>query len=92
MAPRQLDPARFEWTVIFAASPSWDRESSMRPAANTALVNALGRWPDAALDDVCLPHPLMERLSVREMLAFTVNHTAHHLITRVAERAAGGGQ
>ena len=58
-------------------------------ATNASLVKGISRWPEPALDSACLPHPLMGRLSVREMLAFTVYHTAHHL-TRVAERAAGG--
>jgi hypothetical protein len=51
-----------------------------------ALQNAVGRWPEEALDRRMLPHPLLGRLTVRETLAFTVYHTAHHL-RRVAERA-----
>jgi hypothetical protein len=45
------------------------------------------RWPERALDRHLLPHPLMGLLTIREMLAFTVYHTAHHL-RRVADRAA----
>ncbi len=51
------------------------------------LQNAVARWPEAALDTQRLPHPILGSLTVREMLAFTVYHTAHHL-RRVAERAA----
>ena len=53
------------------------------------LQNALRRWPEPALDGQLLPHPLLGPLTVREMLAFTVYHTAHHL-RRVAERAGSG--
>ena len=68
-----------------------DRRAEITAAwsvANAAVVNAMGRWSDAALDGTCLPHPLMGLLTIREMLAFTVYHTAHHL-SRIAERAGG---
>ena len=45
-------------------------------------------WSEPALDRYQLPHPLLGALSLREMLCFTVYHTAHHL-RRVAERAGG---
>ena len=51
------------------------------------LQNAIGRWPESALDGLALPHPLLGPLTVREMLAFTVYHTSHHL-RRIVERAA----
>jgi len=52
------------------------------------LQNVIARWPEHALDRQLLPHPVLGPLTVREMLAFTVYHTAHHL-RRIAERAAG---
>ena len=52
------------------------------------LQGAIAKWPEGPLDRLRLPHPLLGLLSVREMLAFTVYHTAHHL-RRVAERAGG---
>lgn len=51
------------------------------------LQNAIGRWPESTLDGLALPHPLLGPLTVREMLAFTVYHTSHHL-RRIVERAA----
>ena len=50
------------------------------------LQAAIAQWPDPSLDRQLLPHPLLGPLTVREMLSFTVYHTAHHL-RRVAERA-----
>jgi hypothetical protein len=53
-------------------------------AANGALRAAIARWPDAALDRNQLPHPLLGKLTVREMLYFTLYHQLHHI--GVAER------
>ncbi|MEO8139615.1 MAG: DinB family protein [Gemmatimonadota bacterium] len=58
-------------------------------AATVDLQNALRGWPEAALDRLRLPHPILGPLTVREMLAFTVYHTEHHL-RRIAERAGDG--
>ncbi len=60
-------------------------------AATVGLQNALQRWPEESLDRHRLPHPILGLLTVREMLSFTVYHTAHHL-RRIAERASGDGQ
>jgi DinB superfamily len=48
------------------------------------LTAAISRWTDAQLDRYRLPHPLLGKLSVREMLLFMVLHNAHHV--QVAER------
>lgn len=55
-------------------------------AAND-LAGALRRWPEGALDRYRLPHPVLGKLTLREMLFFTVVHNAHHA-NRVMERAA----
>jgi hypothetical protein len=55
-------------------------------SATVNLTNAMAEWPEDALDQYQLPHPLLGTLSLREMLAFTVFHTAHHL-RRMAERS-----
>jgi DinB superfamily len=44
-----------------------------------ALSGAVARWPDADLDGLTLPHPLLGRLTLREMLYFAVYHHSHHL-------------
>jgi hypothetical protein len=36
-------------------------------------------WSERAFDRVRLPHPLLGKLTVREMLFFTLYHNAHHL-------------
>ncbi len=54
---------------------------------NGRLFNVLARWREDRLDAVQLPHPLLGMLTVREMAAFTVYHTSHHL-TLVMQRVA----
>jgi DinB superfamily len=56
--------------------------------AHVALLSQMMRWPEPALDRYRLPHPLLGKLSVREMLFFTLYHNAHHL-RLVAARVAG---
>jgi hypothetical protein len=53
--------------------------------ANAGLEAAAASWSERALDRCRMPHPVLGKLTVREMLAFTALHTAHHL-NRVAER------
>jgi DinB superfamily len=47
--------------------------------ANRELRAAIARWPEKALDRYQLPHPLMGKLTVREMLFFTLYHQLHHV-------------
>ncbi|GAB4042787.1 DinB family protein [Spirosoma litoris] len=43
------------------------------------LIDAISTWSDSELDTYCMPHPVLGKLSVREMLFFTSIHTQHHL-------------
>lgn len=47
--------------------------------ANRDLRAALAKWPDRSLDRYQLPHPLLGKLTLREMLIFTAYHQTHHL-------------
>jgi hypothetical protein len=47
------------------------------------LQNIISKWEDRDLDNYLLPHPLLGKLTVREMLYFIVYHTEHHLNTLV---------
>lgn len=42
------------------------------------------RWSEADLDHYLLPHPLLGKVTVREMLFFTIYHVQHH--TALVER------
>jgi hypothetical protein len=48
-------------------------------------------WSEQALDRYRLPHPLLGRLTVREMLLFTLYHSVHHF-NLLAARAEQRGQ
>ncbi|MVM36567.1 DinB family protein [Spirosoma sp. HMF3257] len=43
------------------------------------LIDAVGTWSDLEVDSYCIPHPVLGKLTVREMLIFTSVHTQHHL-------------
>lgn len=64
-----------------AADPERARSRVMASHADAvaSLVTDTLQWPDEALDRHCMPHPLLGRLTVREMLLFTVYHNAHHV-------------
>jgi hypothetical protein len=78
----------------FAPSPeappadpeAWRRELMRRREATAAdLEKSLANWGESALDRCRLPHPLLGKLSVREMLHFTLYHNLHH-VQNVARR------
>lgn len=46
--------------------------------AGNSLFAALEKWLDEDLDQYQLPHPLLGKLTVREMLFFTIYHTLRH--------------
>ncbi|HYC88509.1 MAG TPA: DinB family protein [Thermoanaerobaculia bacterium] len=67
----------------FAPSPRAFTDPSevlaLQEQANRELRAAIERWPEKALDRYQLPHPLMGKLTVREMLFFTLYHQLHHM-------------
>lgn len=44
------------------------------------LIAKIETWNDADLDNYLLPHPLLGKLTLREMLYFTIFHIEHHHI------------
>ena len=77
-APSQVRPelSGDEWRAQILER--WQR-------AGQQLGESLAGWSDRALDTYRLPHPLLGKLTVREMLFFTLYHNAHHA-RRVVER------
>jgi hypothetical protein len=55
------------------------RIMALHASSVATLCAAITRWPEPALDAHRLPHPLIGRLTVREMLLFTLYHSRHHL-------------
>ena len=46
--------------------------------ASTDLVLVAEKWNDSELDEYLLPHPLIGKLTIREMLFFTIYHNLRH--------------
>jgi len=46
--------------------------------ASTELMAVVENWHEADLDHYLLPHPLLGKLTVREMLYFTIYHNLRH--------------
>ncbi len=60
--------------------PAGDMEgiaASLRGTVKT-LCDRVDSWTEHELDTVLLPHPLLGKLTVREMLYFTIYHVQHH--------------
>lgn len=45
---------------------------------NDKFVKKVNDWNENDLDNYLLPHPLLGKISIREMLYFTIYHTQHH--------------
>jgi hypothetical protein len=52
-----------------------------------SLALGIRRWDEAALDRYRLPHPLLGKLTLREMLFFTLYHVGHHAEIVAARQA-----
>lgn len=52
------------------------------------IVAALGSWGEMSLDKVCVRHPALGKMTVREILFFTIYHNAHHVESVVRRLAA----
>ena len=47
-------------------------------SASKALVAAAEKWDVKELDEYLLPHPILGKLTIREMLFFTIYHNLRH--------------
>lgn len=67
----------------FAPSPREERDRAAILAqldnAMRDVAAAIAQWNDRQLDRLQLPHPLLGKLTVREMLLFTLYHQQHHI-------------
>ena len=43
------------------------------------LISKIGKQSEEELDKYILPHPLLGKITLREMLFFTIHHNVHHL-------------
>ncbi len=76
-APKQFVPSEREAPINLAGARAeilhkWE-------AAGAGLLAALGGWQEKDLDLLQLPHPLLGKLTIREMIFFTLYHNLHHV-------------
>jgi hypothetical protein len=49
-------------------------------AENQKMVDFINKWKAADMEIYLLPHPLLGKLTIREMLLFTIYHIEHHFV------------
>ena len=81
--PRPLGP-------VDDAEATRARIMAQHTAAVGGLVATASAWSERALDRCRLPHPLLGKVTVREMLAFTLYHNLHHVEVCARRLAAQG--
>lgn len=64
--PEDLEPAKEK------ILKKWEK-------AGYNLLTTLEKWEDPQLDKYQLPHPILGKITVREMLLFTLYHNLHHM-------------
>ncbi len=67
--PAAQDDAESIRTKVFQ---NWDK-------AILSLTSVLESWPEMYFDKYFLPHPILGKITVREMIMFTIYHNVHHL-------------
>lgn len=45
------------------------------------LLDSIDKWTEEDLDTYIIPHPIIGKITIRELLFFTVYHVGHHLNT-----------
>ena len=46
---------------------------------NEKMITIINKWKETDMEIYLLPHPLLGKLTIKEMLLFTIYHTEHHL-------------
>jgi len=69
--PEQQSPAKAAEEKKAELLEQWSK-------ASTELVSVAEKWNDSELDGYQLPHPLIGKLTIREMLFFTIYHNLRH--------------
>ena len=75
------------------AEPCRDTLLERWARVNSRLREALATWGEREMDRVVMPHPLLGKLTAREMAFFTVYHGVHHIEAmrcRMVEKATAG--
>ncbi len=71
-------PARFVPEVVQTGEKQQIEDALHKVLA--ALCSHIDEYTEPQLDEFTLPHPFIGRLSLREMLYFTIYHAQHHFL------------
>ena len=69
--PEQQTPTTDAEEKKMALLEQWSKE-------NAELLSIVDQWDDDELDQYLLPHPLIGKLTIREMIFFTIYHNLRH--------------
>jgi hypothetical protein len=50
-----------------------------KKSMNKLVDTIRNKWEDSKLDKYIAPHPLLGKITLRELCYFTIHHTYHHL-------------
>ncbi len=72
--------------LIYTPKPTFNKRSAPKIAlawkeTHSITIKRIDSWSEQELDKYCLPHPLIGKLTMREMLFFTIYHVGHHFET-----------
>lgn len=81
----RYDPKTFDGEPT---ETSRDELVAKNRAAIEGIVSGLDGWGEGALDRVCVRHPALGKMTVREILFFTIYHNAHHVESVAGKLAA----
>ena len=70
-APKQFNPKK-----IGSYKRKQNRKKFLK--AFKGLIKVTNRWKESDLDLFIVPHPLLGKLTLREVLYFTIFHVKHH--------------
>jgi hypothetical protein len=82
---------RFTPAPLNPSEQSEEHRRSMMATMDTVFENlttAASKWREWQLDLLRLPHPALGKLTVREMLFFTIYHNTHHVENVVRKMSA----
>ena len=58
-----------------------DRHTTRLQIQNKKLQYKISKWKEQDLDSYLLPHPLLGKMTIREIVMWTAYHTEHHTKT-----------
>lgn len=78
----KLEGQKYEAPAAYSPSKiKFEQEKELNKKLNqyvTVLNTKLAKWTEEQLDEFVVPHPLLGKITVRELFYFTIYHAHHH--------------